>query len=175
MDWKSLSLFARNGLFLKDFKSHSENTLADITEYPFQIRKATDGDLDALLILEDNWDASMRSSKQDLAKRISKDPDGQFVAVLKSDSSVVGAIYTQRVLHIDHVDGVNFNTRELIHRSDGPVLMLDAVVAHPQVKHLQLGYFLRDFQLQRALSCSDITDIIAMTRCSAAPENLSFT
>jgi hypothetical protein len=166
--WPIFVCLAQNGYFLDNISSVESTSIKDVVQKPFSIRRGTIDDLDELVSLEIVWDASMRSSRDEIYERISCNSQNIWVAIWQL--KVVGVIYTQRIPSVGSVtNGSTFAEHKHIATEHGSTLQLLAVAVDNSVKSMQIGKALRDFMIIQVILSSQLTDIIAVTRCSSFP------
>lgn len=138
---------------------------ADMGEKDFSVRVACQQDIDDLLVIEKEcWPSELQIGREVIASRLAMFPAGQWVA--EHQNRVVGVLYTQRVARTDVLLTAQFETLRSLHDPSGSILELVAVAVLPTAQHLQIGQTLRDFMLLQAQVCSDLSEVVAITRCS---------
>lgn len=159
--------FFLRSVTLQDLVNNDKICISDVQQMPFAIRKANLDDLDNLLELEENcWDKCMRINAQQIHLRLTSDSHTTWVATV--DNRVMGVIYTQRINSVDDIiSRMKFSTYHTFGTPTGEFLQLIAVAVNPSVKNMQIGKALRDFMLLQAFMTDTISDVVAVTRCSA--------
>lgn len=158
-----LIILARHGLFL----SNHTSSLVDAVKRPYSIRLANENDTKQLLVIEKTCWGPLQLPESRILSRLRNHPFGQWVCEV--ENVVVGVLFTQLLPSVEALlqNGIDFsNQEELNNVNNSRVIQLLGVAVLPDFAHLQIGSGLRNFVLQLAHLSSEITDVVAMTRCS---------
>lgn len=139
----------------------------------FVVRNATVRDIDELYEIELLcWD-KMQVGKSLLCQRIEQYPAGQWIATI--DNVIIGCIYTQIIENLQDLmlADTDYMNNHLLHKTNGGVLQLISVSVLPKYAHLQVGKSLRDTALMSAKFNPSIKTVVAMTRCSSVPSEVT--
>jgi acyl transferase domain-containing protein/NAD(P)-dependent dehydrogenase (short-subunit alcohol dehydrogenase family)/acyl carrier protein/ubiquinone/menaquinone biosynthesis C-methylase UbiE/ribosomal protein S18 acetylase RimI-like enzyme len=140
-------------------------TLNRFERRPYRVRMASASDLPALLRLEDAcWAEGMRTSGDELLRRIRNYPLGQWV--LELDDNVVGVVYSQRVADIEELRSARLSDIGALSDRDGPVVQLLSLNVFPEYQQLGLGDQLLDLMLMRSAVQGGVEKVAGLTRCS---------
>lgn len=131
---------------------------------PYQARLARAEDLPSLLRLEEAcWSSAMRTSADELLRRLKHFPSGQ--CVLEFDGEVVAAIYSQRIHDFEQLCGCRYADLSKLHDETGSTVQLLAISVSPEQQHLGLGDDLLDLMLMRSALQPGVRQATAITRC----------
>jgi hypothetical protein len=162
---EGLILLANQGFILRGTNELSLDTLPfHLSKIPFRIRKAEFSDVKSLLQVEEECWKSLKSSEDEIIRRLSNSTD-QWVAVV--NEAVVGVIYTQIIKSIESLKDASFKLQTTLHDETGSTLQLLGVAVLPVHAALNISLVLRDFALLVAKASNEISSVIAMTRCSS--------
>jgi hypothetical protein len=129
-----------------------------------KIRQATTNDIEVLLELERKcWLPHLRATSDDILSRLTKYPQGQYVA--EDNNKIYGVLYTQRIKSINSLIQGNFKDQFSLHHEPGEYILLLAIAAL-QSSQGNVGALLRNHVIDAAKSDNNIRKIVAMTRCS---------
>ena len=138
----------------------------DLEKRPYGMRRSQASDLPVLSKLEVLcWPSGLEISADKLLNRISRFPDGQWVAVL--NGKVIAALYSQRMDDIEALKSADMDMVEDLYQSKGSTVQLLAVNVHPDVQDIQIGGGLLEFVLQRVPLVSGVEKVVGVTRCSS--------
>lgn len=174
-----IELAASVGLFGKnpsegylDTRDNFRLTLNQLEKRDFEIRNASDDDLNDLYELENLcWEYSLKTPDNIIARRIEKSPKDQFVLV--KNNRVMAVIFSQRIASADQLYSESASDVHLLNSNDGRVLQLLAVNVHPECQNLMLGDQLLEFMLQRCTIMQDIDSVVGVTLCKDYGEDNS--
>ena len=136
----------------------------DLEKRPYGMRRSQASDLPILSKLEVLcWPQGLEISGDKLLNRISRFPDGQWVAVL--DGKVAGALYSQRIDDPEALKSADMDMVEDLYEPQGKTVQLLAVNVHPDVQDIQIGGGLLEFVLQRVPLVAGVERVVGVTRC----------
>lgn len=161
-----VGLFPRRDEFRKfpNVLPYCRITLGRYERRPYRVRMARQEDLPALLELEDAcWVPAMRSSREQLATRLSYYPLGQWV--LEMEGRIVAVVYSQRIRDIESLKEQRLEAVSELHDPDGPVVQLLGLNVLPEAQQLGLGDQLRDLILLRSSLQGGVRQVAGVTRC----------
>ena len=173
---KYIMAAAEAGLFPKPdfFKKYpkllpfTRSTLNYFESRDYSVRYASEKDLPALEVLEKQcWESGLQASVPILKERLKKYPEGQLV--LEKDGKVLGVIYSQRIVDINHIHSTTMGNVEQLHVYEGPVVQLLAINILPEMQHRNWGGQLLEFMLQCCTLMSGVHTVIGITRCKDYP------
>eukprot|EP01031_Cornospumella_fuschlensis_P036928 gene36928-44801_t len=139
----------------------------------FAIRLATPLDVDALTELDSKCWGELSLPRENIADRIERYKEGQWVAHV--NGKIVGVMYTQRIPDRTTLESTVFQHQHELHTANGSTLQLLGVAVLPEFGALQVSQSLRDFVLRLACLNDNISQVVAMTRCSdESPDESSY-
>lgn len=168
-----LSSAAEAGLFpkfefSKRYPKHfpfNRITLNCFEKRPYQVRHSVIEDLSALVDLEAKcWSKKLRSKPDEIRRRISTFPQGQFV--LEINNQVIGVIYSQRISNSEVLEEKVFTEIPSLHNISGTVVQLLSINILPGFRDCGLGDQLLEFMLQYCVLINGIEKVVGITRCS---------
>lgn len=133
------------------------------------IRRATEGDIEALHRLEDrSWESGLRWDRGRISAFIKR--TGTFTFVLESSNDgILGSIFTQRVHSLADLTLIRESVVESLADEEGSILQLirvDAKAGLSHVAEVSVGSRLRDFCVGLA-STTHLSCVCAITRCAS--------
>jgi hypothetical protein len=142
------------------------STLDAIERRPYGIREADPRDIDALLALEESWDAALRADRAKISERLRR--GRALVAVVEGEAAAV--LYTQRVRSSAALLASSFAEQHSAETVRGVVgapgaVQLVAVASAARHQALALGAALRDFALLLAEASADTTEVLRACCC----------
>ncbi|MEL6559560.1 MAG: SDR family NAD(P)-dependent oxidoreductase, partial [Bacteroidota bacterium] len=144
----------------------------NLEKRPYGMRRSQASDLPILSKLEVLcWPEGLEISGDKLLNRISRFPDGQWVAVL--ENKVVGALYSQRIDDPEALKSADMDMVEDLYEPQGKTVQLLAVNVHPDVQDIQIGGGLLEFVLQRVPLVSGVEKVVGVTRCRSYQKKAS--
>ncbi|WP_376945430.1 GNAT family N-acetyltransferase [Azorhizophilus paspali] len=164
-------LFADPGMLhkLPRDRADSEATTGYYQAREYRVRHVTIGDLPALLTLEKAcWPEGGRVDEQILRRRLSQWPAGQLA--LELDGEVVGVIYSQRIMEIDDLFGVNFATVDQLYHTEGGIVQIQSLNILPAHQYSGYGDQLLEFMLQYCTLLNGVDTVVGVTRCKDYPK-----
>ncbi len=136
------------------------------------IRCACLKDIQGLIELENEcWPEPLRASYDEIKRRIEQYPDGQIVCEI--DNNIVGAIYSQRIIGIDCLNGMDYATVSSLHTENGSIAQLLAVNVRPSMRQFGVGDQLLNFMLRYCLEEKAMKGVTAVTLCQDFDRNSS--
>lgn len=139
-------------------------TLDWLEKRDYTVRNAVPSDLPALNDLEEQcWPVAMRMQATELAARLDRFPEGQFV--LEQHGRVAAVLYSQRLESAAALDSAIYKTLPTLHTADGPVLQLLGLNVAPDAQDQNLGSELADVVTRWCVLRGDIESIVGVTRC----------
>lgn len=164
-------LAANAGLFCKTQsqiiqpnQSNFQVVLGGYERRDYCVRHARIDDLNDLIELEKLcWKPSIQSSRDDLLRRLTNYPDGQFVLVFEKKN--IGVIYSQRISNSEALYHTNSENVSSLHINEGEIVQLLAINIHPLYQERQFGDQLLEFMLQRCAMMQGIKKVVAVSRC----------
>ncbi len=131
----------------------------------YRVRRAVSTDLPSLIALEAAcWEPHLRFADHEIASRLKRYPQGQFVMTLEGE--VVAVVYTQRVHSVEALASTTIDKIAELHDPDGEVVQLVRLNARPNLSQQGLGDQLLDFVLAVARVSSETVCVAGITRCS---------
>lgn len=144
----------------------------DLEKRPYGLRRSQASDLPILTKLETLcWPAGLEINGDKLLNRISRFPDGQWVAVF--EGKVVAALYSQRIENPEALKSADMDMVEELYNSKGDTVQLLAVNVNPNVQDIQIGGGLLEFVLQRVSLVKGIERVVGVTRCRSYQKHAS--
>ena len=131
-----------------------------------QIRSARSSDVSHLLDIEEYcWKLHLRASEETIVSRISRNPEGCFVAI--QSCKIVGVLYTQNINGRESLEKVRFSNQESLHTNvkEGLTLQLMAIAVDTRNSTGNVGDDLREAAIAYAQK-NNLKEIVAMTRCN---------
>ena len=110
-----------------------------------QIRSARSSDVSHLLDIEEYcWKLHLRASEETIVSRISRNPEGCFVAI--QSCKIVGVLYTQNINGRESLEKVRFSNQESLHTNvkEGLTLQLMAIAVDTRNSTGNVGDDLRE-------------------------------
>jgi acyl transferase domain-containing protein len=139
-------------------------TLNHFERRPYRVRLARPSDLPSLLRLEEAcWPQQMRTSREELQRRIGAHNLGQWV--LEMDGAIVGAVYSQRIADVEPLRRCRIDEVAGFRDEKGSVIQLLGLNVLPEKQHLGLGDQLLDLMLMRSALQGGIHQVTGITRC----------
>lgn len=139
-------------------------TLDWLEKRDYIVRNAVPADLAALNDLEAQcWPSGLRAPESELAARLDRFPEGQFV--LEQRGRVAAVLYSQRIESASVLDSAIYKTVPTLHAADGPVLQLLGLNVAPDAQNQNLGSELADVVTRWCVLRGDIESIVGVTRC----------
>lgn len=128
------------------------------------IRNTRTSDLHVLLELEKAcWDEGSQLSEQEIRRRLSVYPEGQYV--LEEDGVVTGCVYSQKIHDDAALYGITVETVGDLHSPTGNIIQLLSINIQPHSQGKRLGDQLLEFMHDLTLEIEGVEKVCAITRC----------
>lgn len=159
---------ARSGIFLTTPASgevfpFTRVTLGQYHKRSYSIRYAEEEDLKTLMELEKAcWPAGLRLPRQEIDRRLTVYPGGQFV--IEENGKVLGVIYSQRIREMEMLYKKDVSTVGELHRAEGGIIQLLSINIFPAEQSRGLGDELLEFIHHRVVLMHKVETVCAITR-----------
>lgn len=141
-------------------------SLVRLQSRPFKIRHPKIADLNSLTLLEHQWSsASLAATQDEIAERLSKNRNGQFV--LEVNKKILAVVYTQKLtsIHTLFQESLTYEKMKHLHTENGAILQLISALSDPVASILEPADSLIKFVLEIA-ALKKVKKVVAVTRWS---------